>query len=74
MVLTSLYFGDISELCADRGIKSGRFQVLLQSKMPAVLIECGFLSNDKECEKLKDATYQEREIVDNENFFPKSHP
>jgi len=43
----------------DRGIKSGRFQVLLQSKMPAVLIECGFLSNDKECEKLKDATYQE---------------
>ena len=32
----------------DRGVKPERFQVLLQSKMPAVLIECGFLSNDEE--------------------------
>jgi len=43
----------------DRGAKPERFQVLLESKMPAVLIECGFLTNDEECKKLKDATYQE---------------
>ena len=43
----------------DRGVKPERFQVLLQSKMPAVLIECGFLSNDEEAKKLKDEAYQE---------------
>lgn len=43
----------------DRGVKSERFQVLLQSKMPAVLIECGFLTNDEEAKKLKDEAYQE---------------
>lgn len=43
----------------DRGVKSERFQVLLQSNMPAVLIECGFLTNKEECKKLQDATYQE---------------
>ncbi|MFN8605460.1 MAG: N-acetylmuramoyl-L-alanine amidase [Romboutsia timonensis] len=43
----------------DRGLKPERFQVLLQSKMPAVLIECGFLYNDEEAKKLKDEAYQE---------------
>jgi len=43
----------------DRGVKSERFQVLLQTKMPAVLIECGFLTNDEEAKKLKDKSYQE---------------
>lgn len=43
----------------DRGVKPERFQVLLQSKMPAVLIECGFLSNDEEAKKLKYEAYQE---------------
>lgn len=43
----------------DRGVKPERFQVLLQSKMPAVLIECGFLTNDEEAKKLKDEAYQE---------------
>ena len=43
----------------DRGVKSDRFQVLLQSKMPAVLVECGFLTNDEEFKKLKDEAYQE---------------
>ncbi len=42
----------------DRGVKSDRFQVLLQSKMPAVLVECGFLTNDEELKKLKDEEYQ----------------
>ena len=43
----------------DRGVKAERFQVLLQSKMPAVLIECGFLTNDEEAKKLKDEAYQD---------------
>ena len=43
----------------DRGAKPARFQVLLESKMPSVLIECGFLTNDEECKKLKDSAYQE---------------
>lgn len=43
----------------DRGVKTERFQVLLQTKMPAVLIECGFLTNNEEAKKLKDATYQD---------------
>lgn len=43
----------------DRGVKPERFQVLLQSKMPAVLIECGFLTNDEEAKKLNDEAYQE---------------
>ena len=43
----------------DRGVKTERFQVLLQSKMPAVLVECGFLTNDEEAKKLKDEAYQE---------------
>lgn len=43
----------------DRGVKPDRFQVLLQSKMPAVLVECGFLTNNEEVKKLKNESYQE---------------
>ena len=43
----------------DRGVKPERFQVLLQSKMPAVLVECGFLTNNEEVKKLKDESYQD---------------
>lgn len=43
----------------DRGVKTEKFQVLSDSKMPAVLVECGFLTNDEEAKKLKDKSYQE---------------
>ena len=33
--------------------------LLKNCKMPSVLIECGFLSNDEEAKKLKDEAYQE---------------
>lgn len=43
----------------DRGVKHAKFQVLQESKMTAVLIECGFLSNKEETKKLQDKEYQE---------------
>ena len=44
----------------DRGVKTAKFQVLQESKMPGVLIECGFLSNKEEAKKLRSAAYQEK--------------
>jgi len=34
--------------------------VLLGAQMPALLIETSFISNSRECVRLKDPTYQER--------------
>jgi len=40
-----------------RGVKHGNYAVLRETKMPAVLIEGGFLTSTKEMEKIKDPTY-----------------
>lgn len=40
-----------------RGVKHGNFAVIRQTKMPAILIEGGFLTNDKEMQRIKDPTY-----------------
>ena len=40
-----------------RGIKPGNLAVVRQTKMPAILVEAGFLSNPTELEKLKDPKY-----------------
>ncbi len=40
-----------------RGVKHGNFAVIRETKMPAVLIEGGFLTNAAEMEKLKKASY-----------------
>ena len=42
----------------DRGVKHARFSVLRNNSCPAVLIECGFLSNHKEEKKLTSAKYR----------------
>lgn len=42
----------------DRGLKHARFAVLRDSKMPAALIELGFLSNAIEVKKLNSLSYQ----------------
>lgn len=44
----------------DRQIKAATSQIYLldRLKMPAVLVECGFLSNSAECEKLSTDSYQ----------------
>lgn len=43
----------------DRGAKAANFQVLRDTKMPAILIETGFISNNTECSNLFKASYQD---------------
>lgn len=45
---------------ADRGIRRARFDVLRGAPCPAILVECGFLSNRIEEEKLLTREYRER--------------
>jgi len=45
---------------ADRGIRRARFEVLRDAICPAVLVECGFLSNTEESGRLTSAAYQDR--------------
>jgi N-acetylmuramoyl-L-alanine amidase len=44
----------------DDGVKQAPFYVLAGARMPAVLLELGFLSHPAESVRLKDAEYQER--------------
>lgn len=45
----------------DRGVKSSKtFYVLKHTVVSAIVIECGFMSNNKERAKLFDADYQEK--------------
>lgn len=44
----------------DRGTREDIYKVIKDTNMPAVLVECGFLTNPKECEKLLDEKYQNK--------------
>jgi len=48
---------------ADRGLRHARFQVLRQSTCPAILVECGFLSNGAENASLASPRYRQRLAV-----------
>ncbi|WP_242346271.1 N-acetylmuramoyl-L-alanine amidase family protein [Anaeromyxobacter terrae] len=44
----------------DRGVKQAPFYVLAGARMPAVLLEVGFISHDGEAARLRTPAYQER--------------
>ena len=44
----------------DRGVKKGDFAVLRDTHMPAILVECGFMTHKQEVELLKSAAYRKR--------------
>ncbi len=41
-----------------RGIKEGNLCVIRETNMPAILIECGFITNEEECKKMINPQYQ----------------
>lgn len=43
--------------CPDRGIKHARFEVIKNVNCPAVLVECGFITNTNDVKNLKDEEY-----------------
>jgi N-acetylmuramoyl-L-alanine amidase len=44
---------------ADRGLRRSRFLVLRDAPCPAILVECGFLSNKREARSLADTGYRQ---------------
>ena len=44
----------------NKGVKQAPFYVLLGAEMPAVLIETSFISNPRECKRLKSSRYQNK--------------
>lgn len=47
----------------NRGIKTNTFTVLINTAMPAVLIEHGFYTNKEECAKLKSAEFRKKSAI-----------
>lgn len=45
---------------ADRGIRRARFEVLVSAPCPAILVECGFMSNPREAASMSTPAHQER--------------
>jgi N-acetylmuramoyl-L-alanine amidase len=43
----------------NRGVKKAPFYVLLGARMPAILIETSFISNPRECKRLRSERYQD---------------
>jgi N-acetylmuramoyl-L-alanine amidase len=44
----------------DRKVRKGRYYVLRRSRIPAVLVECGFLTNSTEAGRARSASYQKK--------------
>jgi len=44
----------------DRGISQRRYRVLRKNRLPAILVECGFLTNHLEGTRASDPDYRQR--------------
>jgi N-acetylmuramoyl-L-alanine amidase len=44
----------------DKGIRNQDFRVLVKTACPAVLVECGYLTNPSEASLLYDGAFQDR--------------
>ena len=44
----------------NRGVLTAKFVVIHNNTVPAVLVECGFITNNDDFAKIKDATYQKK--------------
>lgn len=44
----------------NRGILTDKFVVIHNNSVPAILVECGFITNDKDFAKIKDTSYQKK--------------
>ena len=44
----------------NRGVRQAPFRVLMGATMPAILVECGFISNPNEEQKFRDDAYRDR--------------
>jgi N-acetylmuramoyl-L-alanine amidase len=43
----------------DRGVRRARFRVVKNADCPAVLVECGFLTNSRESDRITDGNYRQ---------------
>lgn len=50
----------INSSAKSRGVKHGNFAVIRETKMPAILVEGGFLTNEQEGDKLRNGIYLKR--------------
>ena len=44
----------------DRGLKRARFEIFRTAEMPAVLVECGFMSDSAEAQRIFDQAFRRR--------------
>ncbi len=51
--------GQTAGLGRNRGIKAAPLHVLFDAKMPAIMVECGFISNDSDKNKLASSEYRD---------------
>ena len=56
-VLSKLIDKTVAE---SRGIKEGNFYVIRETKMPAILVEAGFMTHPEELHRLKDVSYRDK--------------
>lgn len=45
---------------SNRGVKNAGFKVLVDTKMTAALVECGFISNETEVKNISNSAYQDK--------------